>query len=1232
MAGAHASVTQRAVAGGVCCQITRTSCCSLAGEYGTPNDSVFGGWGVYPTFQRGTHNSEMHAGRRIVDLQRQDFFVEGNGGFPLAVARTYNNWTNNYALNEDGYTSLGPRWHFNYDMHLEFSEGTDGMILRMANGDCNLLHMDVGGIWKSQAAHGFALTLEQLDSGYKLSVSNSHIWYTFDSAGRLSAMRGKSGNVVCFTRDDAGRLLRADLSHETNDCDERFLTFHYEPLTYTDADGIQVTHDRLRRIYYQPRNELAAEYNYDGQGLLYQVKNRFGEVVEEYLNEPAPGNSHVRLISQINAADADGTTHTTRRYEYGANRHVTRVLDGAGSPLVSVTGDTYMVTEHLPEGMTYACQLDFSRNLMQTQWLGPEGRTVRSDRQQFLRDDAWYNSSQLIRLSASDSGETLTREYVSESPSGDNRDRLHVKRLTFADGSHLDYQYDADFNVTSVTRPLNRTTGYGYDSQGNLSSVTDALGQSYYYHYDAWGRLVRCDLPTSVSVSYAYNPHGKLTATTDTLGRVTTYEYDERDRMTARTALGVRLAFSYDDRDRITTVTNPLGNTTGYDYDALDRVRCVTDPMGHVTSYVYNTSGTLASRTDAAGGVTSYGYDAHDRLTSVTDPRGNTTEFSYDALGHLKSRKLPGQQPWLYSYYGMDSLTCPSGSWGKLASVCDAAGRTTTLKYDDMGRLKKVVFEGSPDYVELGYDQAGRLVMLYDSRLSEEWDALNKTFLWQYDALDRVVRETYPNGKSVRWSYAGLGRRLSMTDPQDCVTSYEYSQGRLAAIEHPMGKRTEFRYTSEGLLSEEANVITGTCAQWLYDEVGRVRSINYVNDAQWPTFLYGTRYEYNACDMPVVAESSSDYPDQFPAFRELLDYDGLGRLTEETRYSSSEEHPFFYESYRYDTAGNRVSRVHGDGVTSYTMLYSHNASNQMEWADNGDRAWIYEYDANGNLIMRDGSNMNLYFHDRCGRMNRIWDPNTGMSVAYEYDAFGRVILRTDLETGMKSRYYYDGFRELVVEEKPEGCSEWRKKFINTLKPSPKTYMMDLHEYTYESCRKMDNKLDAFCLYDLQGNVVAAAERHGRLVQSQEFDGFGALLHGDGYWCLSDGMMYDQEAGIYRAEGGRRWYEPTLGRWIEPERAGAVGANAYEYRPQAPLTPAWGGAAQSDFVFEEGAAWPAKALEAQFGTLAVSPAGEEAGAPAQYEPANPSPAWPLAAPGRFDGVVPGPAVPRAPLAR
>src|SRR4029077_7197284 len=125
-----------------------------------------------------------------------------------------------------------------------------------------------------------------------------------------------------------------------------------------------------------------------------------------------------------------------------------------------------------------------------------------------------------------------------------------------------------------------------------------------------------------------------------------------------------------------------------YLYDTVSRVKSATAPEtgttgSHTTTYVY---------TNAAGGLCSGNPLA---ACSITDPRGITTTLAYDNLGRVLSVTYSDSTPAVhYGYDGSAPTGCATAPpaltagnpKGRITAMCDGSG-ATSWSYDTAGRI-----------------------------------------------------------------------------------------------------------------------------------------------------------------------------------------------------------------------------------------------------------------------------------------------------------------------------------------------------------------------------------------------------------------------------------------------------------------------------------------------------------------------------------------------------------------
>jgi YD repeat-containing protein len=156
--------------------------------------------------------------------------------------------------------------------------------------------------------------------------------------------------------------------------------------------------------------------------------------------------------------------------------------------------------------------------------------------------------------------------------------------------------------------------------------MIDPDGHEHLLYWNTSTGLPLSERIDSEEIAYQRDAEGNITHISASSGS-TSYSYDAVGDITLikREASGLApliTSFTYNEASEPTSMTNPLGQTTGYTYDANGNLIRVTDPMGQQTTFGYNSEGEMTSRTSPQGQTTSYAYEKGE-LASTTDPLGH---------------------------------------------------------------------------------------------------------------------------------------------------------------------------------------------------------------------------------------------------------------------------------------------------------------------------------------------------------------------------------------------------------------------------------------------------------------------------------------------------------------------------------------------------------------------------------------------------------------------------------
>jgi RHS repeat-associated protein len=446
---------------------------------------------------------------------------------------------------------------------------------------------------------------------------------------------------------------------------------------------------------------------------------------------------------------------------------------------------------------------------------------------------------------------------------------------------------------TASTDPAGRRTEYTYDARGNTASITSLAGtpqaQTTTFTYTSTGpsRLLSIDGPmpgTGDTTTYQWYPTGKLQRVTDPNGNYTRYEYDSQGR--------------------VTLIANTNEQAETYTYSGPD-VSSVTDALGRTTSYFADSVGRTVSVTDAAGSQHLSEFDSMNRLVRSTAPDGSVATFQYDANGNMIGSTDERNNSTTYSVNSQGIAAGHTDPLGKSDVVSfDSSGRPTRF-IDRMGQVSGVTYDARGRVVSLGFGASASAPTSYTSTITYSYkantdlveqvvDSSTGTIAYEYDALDRMTKETTPQG-SVSYTYNPDGSRSSMT------------------------------------------VLGQPTVQYAYDVGGRLRQM--IQGTQAVTFVYDGANRRTSATLAngVVATYGHDAAGQLTSIAYALNGSAIGDL-----------------AYTYDVVGHRTSvtgSLAGVALPVSASAGAYDANNRLL----GWNSQLYAYDDNGHLLS-DGSN------------------------------------------------------------------------------------------------------------------------------------------------------------------------------------------------------------------------------------------------------------------------------------
>lgn len=661
-------------------------------------------------------------------------------------------------------------------------------------------------------------------------------------------------------------------------------------------------------------------------------------------------------------------------------------------------------------------------------------------------------------------------------------------------------------------------------------------GIESHFHYDFAGRLIEKQTGER-RILFVYNALGQIVQEKDFYGAggndfiETTRRFDLLGRLLEERSDCVREVYKYDSRGNRIAVTTFLGDvpaTVTTCYDALGRL--IEERKGKEEK-------------------TRIFYEEDQKLT--VDPAGNQTIETFGANGTLLKMELydPFKNLLLRQMWRYDRL-------GRKKTQVDEICAGNSVK-----RSHAVSWE---------YDSCGRVI----AHSEGVGTSLQKKDTYNYDLTGRKSSWIKPDGTEITYAYNSLGNLLELkSSDQTLHDLYSYDRWhRLAKVDHLIqGTCSLSTWDRHGSLSHE-KLANGKELHYEVDWHGRVTevllpdksSIAYTYRGGWlksvsrlsskEETLYQHTYEqWTKGGAPLTAQLAGENG------KIKFQYHPNGHLKE------IESDRWCENGLTYDLKGNLLTR----SCNGLKEKYSYNSLSQLI-SEKGANTQTYRYDPLGNRLERDQQLQKInslnqvvqdgetrFAYDLCGRM--VLKEEKGGKTIYRYDALDRLI---EVEQrGEKTVYTYDHLHRRLSKTCGEVTTHYLYQGQNEIgEMEEKGKWLNLRILGIGRGAEIGaavaielEEIPHVPVHTSTGNVALLLTLRGEIAESYTYTAYGEEAETDfkNPWRFSS-KRFDPETRFVFF--GRRYYLPSLGRWLTPDPLGKEGGtNLYAYVGCNPLT-------------------------------------------------------------------------------
>jgi RHS repeat-associated protein len=923
--------------------------------------------------------------------ETQTDFAIGGLGVGLVLSRTYSAQAAATAASPGAF---GYGWTNSFADRLAFEEEGKRITVQRADGSTVPFTADgKGGFepppWSQDKLSGNS------EAGY-IYTSADQIKRHFAPSGALQSITDRNGNETTLSYSETGRLkaITDPAGREINLTynGEGLIESAEDPMGHTVQYGYEGK--ELAGVTMPGEAEPHWRFEYDpSHRMTTMIDGRGGETTNEYdgsnrvisQTDPA-GRTATFTYDGFHTKVTNEATGAVTDLWFNSDNEPFSITHGFGTP--DATAETFAYDEaghqlSRTDGNGHTASYTYN----------PAGdRTSKADADE--NETKWeYNATHDVIAETTPNGETTTIERdANGNPETISRPAPGETTQTTS------FEYDAKGELKALTDPLERTWTYEYDSRGDRESEADPEGDKRTWAYDEDSRLISTVSPrgnekgaeaSEFETIIERDPRGRPEEVIDALAHKTEYAYDANSNLESETdAKGHTTKFTYNPDDELIETERPSGAVLKTEYDGAGQVVAQIDGNEQATIYVRNVLEQPIETIDPLGRKTIREFDAAGNLEAVIDPAKRATGYAYDPANRLEGIS--------YSEEATPDVSFEYDPDGNVTAMSDGGGESI-FAYDQLDRLEEAT-NGHGDTVAYEYnlaDEQERIVYpngenvdrVFDGagRLESITDWLGHTTTFGYDADSNLEAISFPaaSGNVDEFTYDPTDRMLSanMKKASESLAAIAYARDELGQVEATAGEGLPGVAEQSYEYDEDNRLIKAGAGSYEYDPadnpIKTPTSSNAFDDADQLEAGTGVGYEYDPLGERVKAT-----PTEGPTT--TYAYNQAGNLTAVKRAEEGEA-PGIDETFAYDGTGLMSSRTLGESTSHLTWDVSGGLPLLL-----GDGQASYVYGPDGLPIEQIDTEEapTYYHHDQLGSTRMLTNATGEVTAKFTYDAYG----------------------------------------------------------------------------------------------------------------------------------------------------------------------------------------------------------------------------------------------------